>query len=199
MEAIGTGGGDMKTRTSRRARMRILATSAFAILALAAIGPSPASAARCPGAYMTPGNATMTQLHDATLCLLNAERRKRGLTPVRQDERLRLAATRHSKDMVNRRYFSHYSPGGASMTDRIRKTSYISSVRSWAIGENIAWGSGRYATPHSIVDMWMHSAGHRANILARNFREIGIGIARGAPVRGQQDAGTFTTDFGVRG
>lgn len=188
----------MKTRMSHRARTRTLAASALAAMAFAVL-PGQASAAGCPGAYMGPDSATVTQMHDATLCLLNAERRKRGLAPLRHDERLRVAATRHSKDMVNRRYFSHSSPGGISMTDRIRRTSYISSARSWAIGENIAWGSGRYATPHSIVDMWMHSAGHRANILASRFREIGIGIARGAPVSGWRDAGTFTTDFGVRG
>jgi uncharacterized protein YkwD len=47
--------------------------------------------------------------------------------------------------------------------------------------------------------MWMHSPGHRANILSRTFKEIGIGIARGAPESGQGgDAATYTTDFGFR-
>src|SRR2546423_1519821 len=65
------------------------------------------------------------------------------------------------------------------------------------LGENIAWGSLQYSTPASIVKMWMHSPGHRANILRAGFRDIGIGIARGAPQAGVHGAATYTTDFGT--
>ena len=81
---------------------------------------------------------------------------------------------------------------------RIRAAHYLHGAGGWTLGENIAWGSWEYATPASIVDSWMHSPPHRANILSRAFREIGIGVARGAPVSGQDNGGTYVTDFGAR-
>ena len=86
------------------------------------------------------------------------------------------------------------------MVDRIRRTGYTSRARSWSLGENIAWGSGRLATAAQIHRSWMKSPAHRANILQRSFREIGIGIKAGVPVRlsASQTGGTYTTDFGVR-
>jgi uncharacterized protein YkwD len=73
-------------------------------------------------------------------------------------------------------------------------------TRSWSLGENIAWGSGELASPAAIVRSWMHSSGHRRNILDGGFRNIGIGVASGAPADVQgQPAATYTTDFGSRG
>ena len=85
-----------------------------------------------------------------------------------------------------------YGPG------RIRSAHYLSGASTWTVGENIAWGSYDYATPRSIVRSWMHSPPHRANILRSQFRDIGIGLSRGAPVRGQARAATYATDFGAR-
>ena len=89
--------------------------------------------------------------------------------------------------MVRHHYFEHGDFAG-----RIHHAGY----HGYTLGENIAWGSLRYSTPESIVRMWMHSPGHRANILRPQFRDIGIGIARGAPERGVHGAATYTTDFG---
>jgi uncharacterized protein YkwD len=102
--------------------------------------------------------------------------------------------------MVSARFFDHTSPSGSSMVDRIRRTGYTKRARSWALGENIAWGSGSLATAAEIHRGWMHSPGHRANILQRSFREIGIGIETGLPVRlsAAQSGATYTTDFGFR-
>jgi len=99
--------------------------------------------------------------------------------------------------MAARRFFSHTSLTGASFVDRIRRTGYLSGVRSWAVGENIAYGSGTRATARAIGTAWMNSAGHRANILSSTYRAIGIGIARGMPVG--PGGATYTTDFGRRG
>jgi uncharacterized protein YkwD len=87
------------------------------------------------------------------------------------------------------------------MMSRIQGSHYLDGARSWSLGENIAWGSGTLATPRSIVRAWMHSPEHRANILNGGFRDIGIGIATGAPVPlGSRLGGaTYTTDFGTRG
>jgi uncharacterized protein YkwD len=98
--------------------------------------------------------------------------------------------------MARQRFFSHNSLGGASFVDRIRRTGYLTGARSWTVGENIAYGSGRRSTPRSIGSAWMHSPPHRANILSGSFHAIGIGIASGTPVGG--GGGTYTTDFGRR-
>ena len=71
-------------------------------------------------------------------------------------------------------------------------------ARSWTVGENLAWGSGTRSTPREIVNAWMKSPGHRANILQRRFREIGIGVVFEAPHGSSSTAATYTTTFGAR-
>jgi uncharacterized protein YkwD len=98
--------------------------------------------------------------------------------------------------MARHRFFSHNSPGGASFVDRIRSTGYLSGARSWTVGENIAYGTGRRSTPRSIGRAWMNSPPHRANILSSSYRAIGIGIVARTPTGGR--GGIYTTDFGRR-
>ena len=177
-----------------------------ALLALAVcsalLGGTPASAGaatRCAHADRLPTRATLAQARVATLCLLNRERGRRGLRALRSESRLRSAASGHSRDMAEHDYFAHDTPSGLSVVDRVRRTGYLRHTHAWSVGENIAWGGGHYATPREIVDMWMHSEGHRANILNPGYREIGIGIAPGLPVTGSAGRGaTYTTDFGSR-
>jgi uncharacterized protein YkwD len=161
--------------------------------AVAIAVPAPAAAARCAGASKHPANASISTVNKATLCLLNVERNKHGLAALKENGDLDTASARHSRDMVRRKYFEH-----GDFAARIRQSGYLEGASNWAIGENIAWGGGSYSTPKSIVSMWMHSPGHRANILSSRFKEIGIGVSRGAPQAGQADAATYTTDFGSR-
>jgi uncharacterized protein YkwD len=179
----------------------LVLVAACAALAPALGAPRTAAAAtRCSHASQGPTTAKLDQARAATLCLLNRERARRGLRALRENARLRSAAVGHSRDMADRDYFAHDTPGGLSVVDRVRKTGYLRRAHAWSVGENIAWGSGHYATPREIVDMWMHSEAHRANILDGGFREIGIGIAAALPVAGH-GAGrgaTYTTDFGAR-
>lgn len=144
----------------------------------------------------TPGN--LPAVRAAVLCLHNRERSARGLPLLRENSKLRRAAEGHSGDMVTSRYFAHESLSGADMADRILRTGYARG-RAWSLGENIAWGTGSLGTAAEIQRAWMESPGHRANILRRQFREIGIGIAVGAPVdAGGLEGATYTADFGVR-
>jgi uncharacterized protein YkwD len=129
-----------------------------------------------------------------TLCLLNKERASRGLSKLRADSRLRRAADGHAGEMVAKHYFDHNSKSGATFVTRIKRTGWTRSRRSWTVGENIGYGSGSYATPRAMVRGWMNSSGHRANILRRQFRMIGIGVANGAPTGGS--GATYATDFG---
>jgi uncharacterized protein YkwD len=160
----------------------------------------PAASQACANTDLKPTRANLELVRDAVLCLHNRERASRGLPKLKENPKLRRAAERHSDSMVGAAFFDHTSPGGGTMVDRIRRTGYTSRARSWALGENIAWGSGRLATAAQIHRSWMNSSGHRANILQRSFREIGIGIETGLPVRVSvaQSGATYTTDFGFR-
>jgi uncharacterized protein YkwD len=169
----------------------------LAVLALLAPAASSPAAAACRGEERLPAADTVTQARKATLCLLNAERRRHGAPRLRQNARLRRAAVRHSRAMVRQRFFSHVAPSGSTMVARIVNAGY----RRWvSLGENIAWGSGTLAAPAAVVRGWMHSPGHRENLLNPRFREIGIGIVPGAPksLHPGQTAATYTTNFGVR-
>jgi len=157
-------------------------------LALAVVVPASADAATCRGATRTPQRLGESGVRHATLCLLNQQRRAHGLRTLRADTGLAKAALGHSKDMVAHRYFAHESRSGAAFTARMPRS------RFHILGENIGWGSGPFATPRALVQAWMHSAGHRANILQRRYRAIGIGVAFGAPVGGS--GATYSTDFG---
>ena len=170
-------------------------------LALAAVLVLPAGAsAACRGAQLHPTAKNAGAVRHATLCLLNRQRARYGLPRLREQHALRKAAARYSKLMVRRGFFSHVSPSGSTMVSRVRSTSYLRGVRSWSLGENLAWGAGSAATPAKIVRAWMRSPGHRRNILDGSFREIGIGVVRGAPRRAgaARAAATYTTEFGHR-
>lgn len=170
----------------------------LALLALGATVPAPASAAGCRGAGLTPTAANKAKIERATLCLLNRARAQRGLPKLRASRVLKRAARKHSANMDRRDFFSHVSPGGATVLHRVRAVGYLASASSFSVGENIAWGSGGRATPRAIHRAWMRSPGHRANILSRGFREIGVGVALGTPVSGLRGA-TYTQNFGRRG
>jgi uncharacterized protein YkwD len=152
----------------------------------------------CANTHVKPAAGNLGAVRAAVLCLHNRERDARGLRPLRENGKLRRAALGHSADMVDGGYFGHDSRSGTDMADRILRTGY-GRGRGWSLGENIAWGTGSLATAAEIHRAWMESPGHKANILRRQFREIGIGIALGAPIpSGGSDGATYTADFGVR-
>ncbi|MGZ4277018.1 MAG: CAP domain-containing protein [Solirubrobacteraceae bacterium] len=168
-----------------------------AILALA-VTASSAHAAGCRGADASPGQASSRTLDQATLCLMNAERHAHGRAPLRAQHALGRAAAAYARAMVRGRFFDHVSPGGSTMVARVRATAYLHRAGSYSIGENIAWGGGYLGTPRAIVRAWMHSAGHRANLLSPAFRDVGVGVAAGVP-DGSMPGGTYVCDFGRRG
>lgn len=100
--------------------------------------------------------------------LVNAERTQRGLVPLTENWELSRVARWKSQDMKDARYFSHTSPTYGTPFQMIR--AFGLSYRS--AGENIAMG---YVTPAAVVEGWMNSAGHRANILNASYTQIGVG------------------------
>jgi uncharacterized protein YkwD len=111
----------------------------------------------CPGQGRA--NAAPAIQERAMLCLVNRARLARGLGPLEVLVPLERAAAHKSGDVIRCDEFSHEACGRpfTYWTDRF-------GYRSCAEGENIAWGSGSYATPRAIFGMWMHSQGHRENV-----------------------------------
>ncbi|TXS54289.1 sigma-70 family RNA polymerase sigma factor [Streptomyces sp. uw30] len=107
------------------------------------------------------------------VALVNKERANAGCGPLAEDSLLNKAAQGHSEDMAARDFFDHTNPDGADPGQRITAAGY-----SWSTyGENIAMGQ---QTPAAVMESWMNSPGHRANILNCSFKDIGVGIHDGA-------------------
>ena len=175
-------------------RNRTPIVAAFAAVAALALMPAGASAypRHCHHTGADPNHTSMHKVQTATLCLLNRQRRIHGIHRVSENHRLDRASMAYAREMAARNFFEH-----GDFVGRIRRSNYLAGAGAWTVGENIAWGGGSLATPRAIVNMWMHSPGHRANILNAHFHNIGIGIARGTPAPGVGGA-TYATDFGAR-
>jgi uncharacterized protein YkwD len=159
----------------------------------------PTAAFACTGQNDLPTAQNLRVARTATLCLLNQQRAAHGLRRLHAHTALQSAAQRYAGAMVADGFFGHVSPTGTTLDERIRQgTRYLTRALRWEIGENLAWGAGERARPLEIVQAWMASPGHRANILRPAFREIGIGIAPGAPVAGVGGAVTYANEFGTR-
>jgi uncharacterized protein YkwD len=181
----------------RRLRFLLPTLATAAAVTTLTLPASSLAASTCGGATLKPSAANAAVIHRATLCLLNRQRASHGLPRLREQRSLANAAQSYAQLMVRQRFFDHVSPGGSTMTQRIKNTSYLRGARGWTLGENLAWGAGTSATPARIVNAWMHSAGHRRNILDGRFREIGIGVAAGAPT-GTPAGATYVNEFGSR-
>ncbi|MBP3969803.1 serine protease [Bacillus sp. WL1] len=111
---------------------------------------------------------SLSEFEQRVVELTNAERAKQGLSALKIDTELSKVARIKSEDMQKNNYFDHNSPTYGSPFDMMKKfgISYTSA------GENIAQGQ---RTPEEVVQAWMNSAGHRANILNNGFTHIGVG------------------------
>ncbi|HWO96823.1 MAG TPA: CAP domain-containing protein [Bacillus sp. (in: firmicutes)] len=105
--------------------------------------------------------------------LVNQERQKAGLKPLQLDTKLSDVAREKSKDMMNKGYFSHQSPTYGSPFDMMKQFGITYN----SAGENIAKGQ---QTPQEVMNAWMNSEGHRANILNGSFTHIGVGFVKDA-------------------
>ncbi|MFJ3803857.1 CAP domain-containing protein [Streptomyces sp. NPDC090088] len=124
----------------------------------------------------------LTRTRAEVVDLTNRERARAGLRPLAVDPQLAAAAQAYSTDMATRDFYAHTSPEGTQPWDR----AAAAGSRRRTIGENIACGQRSAA---EVVDGWMNSPGHRANILKPEFTHIGIGFAGGGR------AGTYWTQL----
>ena len=158
-----------------------------AILAIALIGallPAAAVARARNSSVVCAATAAVAPIdaqRHTLRCLINSTRRDRGLSPLRPHFRLRRAAQAHAEDMVRRTYFSHESLGGWDLLERVGNHGYTTRAASWSLGEALAWGIGNDASPRALFQALMDSPPHRAILLERDFRDVGIGLTTGTP------------------
>lgn len=118
-----------------------------------------------------PEASNLISFEEEVIRLVNIERNKNGLPALTKNwEASRVARTK-SQDMINKNYFSHNSPTYGSPDAMMR--NFGLKFSSWA--ENIAYGQ---KTAKDVMNSWMNSPGHRANILSKNVTQIGVGVAK---------------------
>lgn len=139
-----------------------------------------------------PTNRTNSAIESEIIRLVNAERARAGLPAVRVSGQLNFAADLHSRDMAATRTMAHELFGTTQPlpTDRLDMAGYDDWTYSYSWGENVAAG---YASAQAVMNGWMNSPGHRANILNGSFTEIGVSVRA-------DSNGTlyFTQNFGHR-
>ncbi|SKA76546.1 spore coat assembly protein SafA/uncharacterized protein, YkwD family [Caloramator quimbayensis] len=116
---------------------------------------------------------TIAGMEDEVIRLVNVERAKAGLQALTKNWQLCRVARYKSQDMIDKKYFSHTSPTYGSPFTMMQNFG----IRFSAAGENIAYGQ---RTPAEVMNAWMNSSGHRANILSPSYTQIGVGLAKDA-------------------
>jgi uncharacterized protein YkwD len=144
----------------------------------------------CPD--QTDLNAPPAVQERAMLCLTNFARHGSGLAEMTAVRSLARAADHKSADILRCDSFSHEACG-REFTYWMKRFGYIGSG-CWRAAENIAWGSGALGSPRAIFRTWLHSSGHRENILGP-YEGIGIGLRTGR-LEGHPGAHVWTQDFG---
>jgi uncharacterized protein YkwD len=184
-----------------------LATLAIVLFALSGV---PASAT--PGlpplspslpAIKGPTNSALARsvLETTVVGEINRVRAARGLRPLRPTRSLAAAARRHSTQMAQRGFFDHNSADGTPFWRRIERFYGDRGFRSWEVGENIFWQSPTTIAATSVVRSWLASPGHRANMLSRSWRDLGVGalsLTSAPGVYGGSPVTIVTVDFGKR-
>lgn len=144
--------------------MKRLMTVLLLCLLAIAVATAPAAGA----ADGAPQRQALTADEEQAVALLNADRAAQGLPPLRVNLTLAALAREYAQDMIDRGYFSHVSPEGEAFTDRLAR--YGVGFRS--AGENLGMNGGVAAAER----MLMNSPAHRANILGKDYAEVGIGV-----------------------
>jgi uncharacterized protein YkwD len=130
----------------------------------------PGARAAAPAVRATaPASAPAGSMAAQVEQLINAARSRAGCRPLQWDAAAAAAAQQHSDDMARRGYFSHTSPEGRTVVDRLR----AQGADFRALAENVAMGQ---QTPQEVVSGWMNSPGHRRNIMDCTYTRSGIGF-----------------------
>jgi len=178
--------------------------AAAPLLCLSTVGASTAEAARppapCTNADLSPTSGNATSVEAATLCLVNEVRSAHHLHALHANGELRMLATSQVNAMVRWDYFADNRPPGVTPMALIASTPYKAHTRFLSLGQNIGWGTGRYATPIRMVAAWMASPPHRKVILTSEYREAGAGVTAAVPpvLEPEFPGATYAIEFATR-
>jgi uncharacterized protein YkwD len=149
---------------------------------------------------LAPAGDAATRLDLALVRGINSVRAERGLKPLVISSKLSAPAAQHTREMGVNGYFEHESLDASPFWKRIQRWYSPGHWHSWGVGENLLWSDGDL-TATDAVAMWMQSPEHRANLLSRTWREIGISAMHFDAAPGEFDGESVTivtADFGLR-
>ena len=154
----------------------------------------------CAGANLYPSAANVRVVDAATLCLVNRLRSAYGLRPLRANRALSHVAASQVTSMVRLDYFADVGPSGQTPLSLVAVTGYALHAAQFAVGENIAWGTGSYTTPAHIVAEWMASPPHREVMLNAEYRNAGVAVTPAVPavLYAPGHGATYAIELGVR-
>ncbi|GAA3117895.1 CAP domain-containing protein [Streptomyces echinatus] len=151
-------------------RKKHFRNAAIAVAALGMVGIATAAMASQETSQAAAAAPSSTSPTAKVVALVNKERAKAGCRALKVNAKLTKAAQNHSKDQSVHHRMSHTGSDGSNPGQRITRAGY----RWRGYGENVAYG---YGTPAKVMNGWMHSPGHKANILNCSFKEIGVGVS----------------------
>jgi uncharacterized protein YkwD len=185
------GGGSMG---SRHVKVVLWAVMFAGVISSLSAAVQPEEAVATTAVKTCGGGSISLQVNEKrVLALHNVARTGRGLKPLCADPGLTRAARSHSREMIEKGYFSHSSYSGESVGERLSRFGYHQSIYA----ENIAGGSGTFGSSDSTFRRWMNSLSHKGNILDQRFRPVGVGTYTGR-YKGTSKYTMYTVDFGVR-
>lgn len=180
-----------------------LVAAALVALALpAAAGaatPRIASSSSCAHADVLAVDEQTRRLAIGALrCLVDEVRVAAGLPPLRRSAQLERAAQRHVDDEARHVYLSHVNRRGQDLQARVIAARYPRRRRSFRSSETLSWGIGIDGTAIGLLDVLRNSAAHNRRVMRADFRELGVGLAVGLPVRRVGPGTTLSLIFGRR-
>jgi uncharacterized protein YkwD len=149
----------------------------------------------CPGSN-DPAAAPQAE-EQAMLCLIDWARERAGVPPLARSPVLTRSALLKTIDIVRCRQFSHQACG-KSAEDAFERVAYRASALSAGVGENIAWGAALAGSPRHVLNAWLSSPTHRANLLRPAWSEQGIALLSLDAFLGVEDVNVWTSHFGYR-
>lgn len=186
--------------TGRRLIVLLTLTLAAALSAGASrAAADPASSLLAPPGVCGPAadqlNLDVTTARKAMLCLTNYARIHSGLKRLAGNALLNQAGEAKLDADMSCGEFTH-TPCGKPFQDVF--AAYLTGATAYALGENIAWGTGSFGTPRQTMDGWLNSSEHRQNILSPAFHQLGIGYLAGQTFQGSAGATLWSQEFAAR-
>jgi len=167
----------------KRLRGYSFVVCAAAIALSTAVGPAAA------------GSSAGPKISTVLRTLVNSTRAHYGLPPLRRAVRLDRSALMKAEEIRTCQSFSH-TPCGNSFVRTFQQSGYFrGNVR---IGENLYWGSGSLGSPSNAIAAWLNSPPHRANLLSRGWRDVGVGMVHAPSLFGNSNVWVFVLQFGRR-